>query len=85
MTYTVNQIAERYGVDPQTVTHWIRTGQLKAITVGREPGKIKPRYRVTVRAIKDFEESRIIQPPKPRKRRPRVKNPGARRIYYAEN
>ena len=38
MTYSVQDICDRYGVGEHTVLGWIRRGELKAINVGRSPG-----------------------------------------------
>jgi len=66
---TVREVAERYGVGEHTVLGWIRSGQLKAINVGRSPNGKKPRWRVTVEALETFELVRTHSPPPPRTRR----------------
>lgn len=73
MTYSVKQICDRLGVNEHTVLAWINvTGELKAINVGVEPGKKKPRWRITAEALAEFEESRTKAPKvKPVKRRVR--------------
>ena len=70
-TFTVKQVAERYGVGGHTVLGWIRSGQLRAINVGRSPGAKKPRWRVTQEALETFELIRTHSPPPPRTRRRR--------------
>lgn len=74
MTFTVRDIEERYGVTERTVLHWIHTGQIKAINVGVEPGKKKPRWRFTAAAVDAFEAARASAPAVPpicrRKRQP---------------
>jgi transposase len=76
MTYRVKDLEQRYGVTEHTIIHWIRTGQLSAINVGVDPGKKKPRYRITQQAIEQFELARSTIPPLPRtgrhKRHPKV-------------
>jgi excisionase family DNA binding protein len=71
MTYGVKDLCERYGVGEHTVLAWIRNGELKAINVGRAPGKQKPRWRITEDALKAFEQLRTPTPPPPKKRRRR--------------
>ncbi|MEX1095243.1 MAG: helix-turn-helix domain-containing protein [Planctomycetales bacterium] len=73
MTYDVKQVAERYDVTQQTVLGWIHRGELKAFNVGVEPGKKKPRWRITESALAAFEALRTPTPPAPvvrRKRQP---------------
>jgi excisionase family DNA binding protein len=69
--YTVQDIQERYGVTDHTVLGWIRSGELRAINVGRRPGARKPRWRITQEALEDFEARRAPTPPAPRARRKR--------------
>ena len=65
MTYTVNQIMQRYNVTQHTVLGWIASGELKAINVGTAAGKKKPRWRVTEAALTEFESLRSATPPLP--------------------
>lgn len=47
-------IAKKYGVAPETVVGWIRSGELVAIDVAQR-GKSRPRYRVSPHALEAFE------------------------------
>jgi len=38
-TYTIRDICNNYGIHEQTVLQWIHSGELKAVNVGRAPGK----------------------------------------------
>lgn len=67
--YTVRTIELRYGVTEGTVLGWIRSGQIKALNVGRTPGAKRPRWRITQGAVDAFEASRTATPPEPRARR----------------
>jgi excisionase family DNA binding protein len=67
--YTVQDLQRRYGVTVHTVLGWIRSGELRAVNVGRKPGARKPRWRITQQALDQFEEVRTPAPPVPRKRR----------------
>jgi transposase len=72
MTFSVKQIQERYGVSQGTALHWIATGQLKALNLGRDLGKQRARYRITQNALDEFEATRTIAVPQtttPRRRR----------------
>ncbi|KKM84522.1 hypothetical protein LCGC14_1298360 [marine sediment metagenome] len=68
-TRTVKELTERYGVGEHTVLAWIRSGELRAFTVGRSLGAKKPRWRITAEALEAFELSRTPIPPPPRTRR----------------
>jgi excisionase family DNA binding protein len=70
-TLTVAEIADRFGVDPHTVLGWIRSGELRAINVGRKPGARKPRWRITAEALTTFELCRTANPAPPPTRRRR--------------
>ena len=70
-TLTVKDLCERYGVNEHTVLGWIRSGELRAINVGRKAGSKKPRWRVTPEALASFELLRSHTPPPPRTRRKR--------------
>lgn len=69
MTYTINDLMQRYSVTQQTVLGWIHSGELRAINVGRAPGKKKPRWRITQQSLDAFEALRTPSPPQPRTRR----------------
>lgn len=68
-TLSVKELCERYGVNEHTVLGWIRSGELKAINVGRRQGAKKPRWRITPEALVAFELLRTPAPPMPRTRR----------------
>jgi transposase len=72
MTHSVADLCERYGVDEHTVLGWIRSGELRAINVGRTPAGKRPRWRVTAEALAAFElarESGCNPTPQPKRRR----------------
>jgi excisionase family DNA binding protein len=68
-TFSVRDLCERYGVSEHTILQWIRSGELKAVNVGRKPGTKKPRWRITAEALAAFELARTPTPPPPRMRR----------------
>ena len=68
-TLTVRNVCERYCVTEHTVLGWIRSGELKAINVGRRLGGKKPRWRITQSALEAFEALRTPSPPTTQKRR----------------
>ncbi len=67
--FTVHEIELRFGVSEGTVLVWVRSGELKALNVGRDSGAKRPRWRVTQGAVDAFEASRTATPPEPRARR----------------
>ncbi len=69
MTLSVRAVCERYGVSEHTVLGWIRSGELRAINVGRRLGAKKPRWRITAEALDAFEVLRTPTAPSPRARR----------------
>ena len=69
--YTVQDIQRRYGVAVHTVLGWIRSGELRAVNVGRQPGAKKPRWRISQAALEAFEALRTPTVAQPRTRRPK--------------
>lgn len=65
---TPPEIAAKYCCKPETVIGWIRSGELKAINLARR-GAMKPRYRVSLQALSDFELGRSVIPKEPTVRR----------------
>ena len=47
--WTVEEVADRMKVNPETIRRWIRTGRLKAANIGRSAG-----YRVSESEIQRF-------------------------------
>ena len=56
--FTVQDVQRRYGVTVHTVLGWIRSGELRAVNVGRRLGAKKPRWRITQQALDAFEQLR---------------------------
>jgi excisionase family DNA binding protein len=72
-TFSVRDVCERFGVSEHTVLAWLRSGELRAVNVGRRSGAKKPRWRITQAALEAFELSRTPTPPAPKTpRRKRV-------------
>ena len=57
-TISPAEIAERYHVGLNKVLEWIRTGELVAINVARSADTQRPRWRVPIEALADFERRR---------------------------
>jgi excisionase family DNA binding protein len=78
---TISEVAERYSVDPHSVLDWVRSGELRAVNVGRSPGRKKPRWRIPLAAVEQFELIRSFSPTPPRTRR-RKRQPSEIIQYY---
>ena len=52
VVYTVNELAEYWRVNSQTVYRMVRSGRLQSFKVGAE-------YRITDRAVRDYEDGRV--------------------------
>jgi len=65
---TPPQLARRYGISPDKVLAWIRSGELRAVNVATRPFG-RPRYVIPEAAIADFETRRAVSPLAPRPRR----------------
>jgi excisionase family DNA binding protein len=57
-TLTIRDVCERFVVTEHTVLAWIRSGELRAVNVGRAPEAKKPRWRITQAALDAFEQLR---------------------------
>jgi len=73
-TFSVRDLVTIYSVTEQTALGWIAQGDLAAINVGRTLGKKKPRWRITEKALADFELLRAAQtaPPTTRRRKKKL-------------
>lgn len=71
MIYTPPQVAERWGVKPESVIALIRRGSLPAFTVS-PPTSRRPRWKITEAAVADFENGRQ-EPQAATTKRPRRK------------
>ena len=79
--FTVQELQRRYAVTSHTVLGWIRSGELRAINVGRRPGARKPRWRITADALAAFESLRTPAAPLPKVRRKRPTGTGVIEFY----
>ena len=65
------EIAADYGISPEKVISWIRSGELRAIDASTRRGG-RPRYLIDIEDLKAFEARRAsTPPPKSRQRRKR--------------
>jgi len=69
---TPPQVARRYGVSPERIISWIRSGELHAIDVSSRPGIGRPRFRVDPADLVAFDARRaVVTTPKASRRRKR--------------
>ena len=68
---TPPELAERWGVNPDKIIFFIRSGELRAIDASLLPGQGKPRYLIDEADIEAFELRRQVQPPMPTPKRKR--------------
>jgi excisionase family DNA binding protein len=67
---TPPEVAELWGISLNSIMTWIRNGELRAINVAKIVGG-RPRYRIDVDDLENFERRRAVQPPPPRSPRRR--------------
>jgi hypothetical protein len=70
---TPPQVAEIFGINPDKVLSWIRSGRLRAVNIGN--GNQRPRYVIDPDDIETFEQANAAVPtaetrPPRRRRRP---------------
>jgi hypothetical protein len=71
---TPPEVSRRYRVKPEKIVLLIRAGVLRAIDTAK-PGSRRPRFRVPVEALAEFEQRRAVaqvQPVRRKKRRRRL-------------
>jgi hypothetical protein len=67
---TPPQLAKRWGVKPEKVIAFIRSGELRAFDVSVRAGMGRPRFRIPPDGVIEFESRRLVSlPTKPQKRR----------------
>ena len=68
---TPPQLGKMWGVSPDKILAFIRSGELRAIDVSSNRGSPRPRYLIDRADIEAFETARTVVPPAPRARRRR--------------
>lgn len=59
---TPPQIARMWGISPEKVLAWIRSGELRAFNISRHPHG-RPRYLVDIDDLAEFEANRAVVNP----------------------
>ena len=67
---TPPKLAKIWGVKPEKVIAFIKSGELDAIDISKHPGIGRPRYRISVKAVMEFENRRSVKPPPKRMKKP---------------
>jgi hypothetical protein len=67
---TPPELAKLWGVAPEKIVFWIKSGELPAIDASRVRGA-RPRYLIDEDAIAEFEARRQVTPPLPQPKRRR--------------
>ncbi len=65
--WTPPEIARRWGISPEKVVGWIRSGELKAMNAATRIGG-RPRYLIDARDLEAFELRRSVAPKQPVRR-----------------
>lgn len=73
---TIEQVAERHGVDRDAVSGWIKSKELLAVNVARDKRSKRPTWRIRPEDLETFELSRrTTNSSAPQARKRRVKRP----------
>ena len=68
---TPAKVAERWGIPTDKVRAYIASGQLRAVDFALRPNGKRPRWRIPLDAIAEFEQRRSSKPPIPKPQRRR--------------
>jgi excisionase family DNA binding protein len=71
---TPPEVAQRWGISPEKVITWIRSGELRALNAATRPGG-RPRYLIDEADLAEFESRRSVQPVNPKRHRKRNTSP----------
>ena len=79
---TPPQLAKEWGVSPDKVVAFIRSGELRAIDISSNRGSPRPRYLIDIDDLRAFEAARAVIPPQPKtKRRRRRRDTGIKEYF----
>jgi len=67
---TPPEVGRRWGISPEKVVGWIRSGELRAINVATRRGG-RPRFLIDIVDLAAFEAARAVSPPPRPASRPR--------------
>ena len=79
---TPPKLAELWGVSPDKIIGFIRSGELRAIDISSNRGSVRPRYLIDKKDIESFELARAVVPPAPRTKRRRLRRDPAIKEYF---
>ncbi|MFV1968387.1 MAG: helix-turn-helix domain-containing protein, partial [Pirellulaceae bacterium] len=72
---TPPELASRWGISPEKVVAWVRSGELRAIDASTRRGG-RPRYLIDISDVEAFERRRAVAPPPPSSTRTHRKDDG---------
>ena len=79
---TPPQVAAMWGTTQETIHAFIRSGELKAINFARPGCNQRPRYKIDIRDLEDFERRRQVSPAPSKPPRRKRKEVGSELDYY---
>lgn len=78
---TPAEVAKSWGVSPDKVVRFIRSGELKAIDISQKRDK-RPRYRIDPADVEAFEAARQVVSRLPTSQTRRSKRNGDIKVYF---
>ncbi|MCX7428771.1 MAG: helix-turn-helix domain-containing protein [Planctomycetia bacterium] len=66
--FTPPQLADLWGISPDKIVAWIKSGELRAIDAATKRG-VRPRFLIDVADVEAFERARSVTPPPPPRRK----------------
>ena len=76
------KLAKQWGVSPDKIIAFIKSGELPAIDVSTNRGSPRPRFLIDIADVEAFEMSRAVIPPAPKTKRRRRRRDPAIREYF---
>ncbi len=75
-------LAKLWGISPDKIVGFIKSGELRAIDISRNRGSVRPRYLIDQRDVEAFEQGRMVIPPAPKAtRRRRRRDPSVKEYF----
>ena len=78
---TPPELAAEWGITPEKILFWIKSGELRAIDASLLRAGGRPRYLIDRADIEAFEEARQVAPPMPSPRRKKPSTQGIVRNF----
>ena len=79
---TPPELGKQWGISPDKIVGFIRSGELPAIDISTNRDSPRPRYLIDRADIQAFEAARAVVPPAPKiKRRRRRRDPAVKEYF----